>query len=713
MPDLPSTPRPDPPERRSGSIVGPRLAALLVVATAVALTMLFWPTLWQGGGLVGGDIYYYYLPQKAYYAECLRAGTLPLWNNLIGNGYPQLAESQTGVLYPFHLVLYRWLDLNTAFNANLLGHYVLAFVGCWLLARRLDCNRLAAVFAALVYTYSWFPPRISLEWSIIGGAWLPMAVWCVESFVQTRFWRFGLGLTIVLGLQLLAGHFLVAFLTQLLVVGYVPLRLWFAGRDLPESTRASRGATCLWLFAAFAGSYLLAAAQLVPTWELKLQSQRSGVTAEHDPAYGYIPPQYLWQMIAPWDNYFDPEKFESLKDPHRPATNRVEAHLYFGLMPLILAVVGLYGALRDGNRRLLVWFAIGTLAIVYTPGWLLPLTNRLPGFSFFEGPGRYGILATLAAAVLAATGFEIVLRRLKAAAQPVFAVVVFAATTADLLWVSGLIHNAEQVPDPAIKSLSQSTLQARFAGLPEPARVFNEANNIPSLAGVATLPVYLGLSPAAYYDPQLMFPPPNVYPFAEATPTPEQIDWLRRMGVTHILSLNQINPIRWSARALWMLPDDCLNPPLARRPTDAFWVYELEGSRGRAAWRDPESGPKPRIDDYTPHRVQIVAESERGGTLVLTDLAYPGWQVEVDGRPAKGLVIDGMLRGVALSAGQHTISWSYRPASVDWGAAISAVTLISLLVLGHLRYWHPGLLSRSGNDPLQPAPHSSGLQSVP
>src|SRR2546430_2709781 len=120
------------------SALGPTLLMLLLIATSIGLTAVFWSPLWQGQGLGGGDIYSYYLPQKAYYAECLRAGTLPLWNNRIGNGYPQLAESQTGVFYPFNLVLYRWLDLNTAYNASVLLHYSLAFSGCCLLARRLD-----------------------------------------------------------------------------------------------------------------------------------------------------------------------------------------------------------------------------------------------------------------------------------------------------------------------------------------------------------------------------------------------------------------------------------------------------------------------------------------------------------------------------------------------------------------------------------------------
>src|SRR5579863_3063162 len=101
------------------------------VLAAVLLTVVFWHPLWQGGGLIGGDTYTYFFPQKAYFAETIRAGDVPLWNNRIGNGYPQVAESQTGVFYPFHLVLFPLLELNTAYSANLITHYVLAFVFTW------------------------------------------------------------------------------------------------------------------------------------------------------------------------------------------------------------------------------------------------------------------------------------------------------------------------------------------------------------------------------------------------------------------------------------------------------------------------------------------------------------------------------------------------------------------------------------------------------
>ena len=94
---------------------------LVAILVGLGLSLIFWWPLYSGGGLLGGDIYTYFFPQKAYLSERLAAGEVPLWNNRVGHGYPLVGESQTGLFYPFH-VLYAVLDVSTAYNAVQLGH---------------------------------------------------------------------------------------------------------------------------------------------------------------------------------------------------------------------------------------------------------------------------------------------------------------------------------------------------------------------------------------------------------------------------------------------------------------------------------------------------------------------------------------------------------------------------------------------------------------
>jgi hypothetical protein len=67
------------------------------------------------------------------------------------------------------------------------------------------------------------------------------------------------------------------------------------------------------------------------------------------------------------------------------------------------------------------------------------------------------------------------------------------------------------------------------------------------------------------------------------------------------------------------------------------------------------------------------------GWLVLLDQDLPGWRVTVDGLPAEARRAWGLFRAVALPAGEHTVLWEYRPASVARGVATSAVALLAVV----------------------------------
>ena len=63
----------------------------------------------------------------------------------------------------------------------------------------------------------------------------------------------------------------------------------------------------------------------------------------------------------------------------------------------------------------------------------------------------------------------------------------------------------------------------------------------------------------------------------------------------------------------------------------------------------------------------------------MSELDYPGWRAWVDGTPVSILRADGMLRAITLAAGSHQITMSFEPASLTWGAVISAFGLACAL----------------------------------
>jgi hypothetical protein len=102
------------------------------------------------------------------------------------------------------------------------------------------------------------------------------------------------------------------------------------------------------------------------------------------------------------------------------------------------------------------------------------------------------------------------------------------------------------------------------------------------------------------------------------------------------------------------------------------WIQVGEQS-DRAADRPVESLK------WTPNTIYVQASGP--GTLVLSEVAYPGWKVSVDGVPAQIETVDGLLRAVRLNVGEHAVRFDFEPlpvylglgaAVLGWGWVIGA-----------------------------------------
>jgi uncharacterized membrane protein YfhO len=74
---------------------------------------------------------------------------------------------------------------------------------------------------------------------------------------------------------------------------------------------------------------------------------------------------------------------------------------------------------------------------------------------------------------------------------------------------------------------------------------------------------------------------------------------------------------------------------------------------------------------HEPNFVHIEADMQCKGVVILTDTWFPGWRATVDGKSAKIERAYGMVRGVLVDPGNHTIEMRYRPLSIYLGAALS------------------------------------------
>ncbi|MEO8397716.1 MAG: hypothetical protein ABI700_32275, partial [Chloroflexota bacterium] len=63
--------------------------------------------------------------------------------------------------------------------------------------------------------------------------------------------------------------------------------------------------------------------------------------------------------------------------------------------------------------------------------------------------------------------------------------------------------------------------------------------------------------------------------------------------------------------------------------------------------------------------------------VVVQEVSYPGWRVEVDGKPADLESVGGLI-GVVLPAGNtpHVVYFAYRPPLVFWGEVITIISAV-------------------------------------
>jgi hypothetical protein len=137
------------------------------------------------------------------------------------------------------------------------------------------------------------------------------------------------------------------------------------------------------------------------------------------------------------------------------------------------------------------------------------------------------------------------------------------------------------------------------------------------------------------------------------------------------------------------------NAPRSARPSDSATAASSVGS-ARSVPRSalsPAASALPsgaayagsaRIVAYAPDRVALRASAPRGGLLVLSDVAYPGWKATVDGRGAGLHRVDYVLRGVRLPPGAHRVEMRFEPATFTIGWIVSAMAAVGLAALALL-----------------------------
>lgn len=695
-----------------------------------ALAGIFWYTrIWLTGSesnLVTSDLFLYYLPSYELLYGALLRGQLPIWNPYQICGIPGLASLQAGFFYPGHL-LYLLLPVVTGWALSSVLHLGLVAVSMVALVRRLGLGVGAALAAAIFLALRGrYPFMIFFPNWLEAAAWLPLGALAVVELVRAsggplRAGARGVALLAgCTGLSLLAGYpqasvYLVYSWAALLLVLLVVER--HAPRDW---LRASGG-----MAAGLAIGFAIAAVQLLPAWELTAQGTRSpgALTRGEQFPMMWFGPDFL--------GAFQP----TLKAPFP------DLYLSFGFVALAGIAASLLlrrgRALAVGCLAVafvVLCFAMGPATPVFD--WL----SQLPALGWFRFPRRALFMTDFFAAIAFAIGVDGLLRwmRAHAGSLPGPAVAALRGLPALLLAVEVFAAGPNQVDLPAALSRMayydrQSPIYDRVAQSGERAWIRSPtigSRQPPKLASfrrMKSVSDYEPLSQRRQSDYFTYLTEGRLSPRRPGRPYSGRLKHLTAPTYPHALTarghLLDVAAVRWLVvqrvatkrgeiqryiRERGLVEEPGLDDPdfaLLRNPhavPRAYVVYEgrpapepLELMQALAApsfdpleWSfveapGPVGAPWKRghpaqvvVDEAT--RVEVEAELERDGMLVLVDSVYPGWRATAGGEELEILPVNHLFRGVPLPAGRHRVVFEYRPWTLPVGAAGSMAGLLAL-----------------------------------
>lgn len=89
------------------------------------------------------------------------------------------------------------------------------------------------------------------------------------------------------------------------------------------------------------------------------------------------------------------------------------------------------------------------------------------------------------------------------------------------------------------------------------------------------------------------------------------------------------------------------------------------------------------IEEYRTDRVVINTQFQKNaGFLILADQYFPGWTASVDGKKTHIYQTNGLLRGVVVPEGAHTVEFLYRPWKIYFAAMIGFFAFMAALFVG-------------------------------
>ena len=401
--------------RNPAKLLGTKIHPSDLLATAAIWLLsivLYRQTVLTNLILPGVDAFTYFYPYRAYAAASIREGHIPLWNPYLFMGVPFLANPQAAVFYPLNLALC-FLPAPRLLIWSVVIHIAMAATFAYLYARHvLGLGPTAALLGGGAFAWGGFLCGQTEHVNQVNVyAWFPLLLLLWEWRRRARLPAL-IGLGMVIGVGLLAGHAQASYITLFGLVIYALTTATRTERP-PHRGITARLWDAIWsLGIAILVGLGVAAVQLLPTLELTRFSVRSGGLSYREAvSFSLKPSPHLlrYTFLPPWGSNlaaaFGGDFF-------------TEYLAYVGIVPLAMALLaqpGINKLLRlrqspPAARSVIAMLALAVCGLflalgLYNPLYLV-LYKLLPGLSLFRAPVRWLFLYAFGVAMLAAIGLQ-------------------------------------------------------------------------------------------------------------------------------------------------------------------------------------------------------------------------------------------------------------------------------------------------------------------
>ena len=351
----------------------------------------------------------YFYPNFFYISDSLRQGKIPLWNPYLFNGYPIIGNLEAQLFYPINLLFFPFTTFKPYIvHLSIILHYFIAGASMYALARYLMRSRLAALFSSCAFMYSGFMVGHMEHVTMIDVmAWLPLVFLFLEKSFCKEKMIYAVYAGFFLGISILAGHPQTSHAMGFMLIAY---GFYWGTSAYLKNRKTKELLSCFCALAiCFVLSMLVAAIQLIPTYELTREATRgTPVSLAIAVAGGQLSLKDLISTILP--NYFG-----ALAGPHWGEGDISQHILYTGLISIFLVGIAIiYDRKREDVRFFSIMALFSLLLALGTNGPLFKFFySYVPGFHYFRGPVHTVFLYMFCMSLLTGFGVNTLIQAIK------------------------------------------------------------------------------------------------------------------------------------------------------------------------------------------------------------------------------------------------------------------------------------------------------------